>query len=373
MIIFLANSLGMSVAMSAPALDKPAPKPDGGKWRLAYCESETFSNYTATLAGMAKGLAEMGWISDPDVIDSIAAATSSREIWHALAQKEVSPYLEFVGDAFYNLKESEGIDGQIIERLSRRRDIDLIVVMGTRAGLALANDRHTVNTLVFGASNAMRSGIVKAEDDSGLDHVWAHTDLQRFERQLRVMYDIVSFKKLGMVYENSEVAKVYSAVSETEKLAREKGFEIVRYYVDEPVDAQEYPRYYQQVGEAYGQLAGEVDAMYVTVASLDPQRLPGLLEPFYQKKIPVFSQLGEIEVEHGALLTVSVMDEANLGRFGARTVAECLQGAKPRSLTQSFQSAPKLILNLEVLRKTGFKIPYKLMMVVDKVYQRIAG
>lgn len=353
-------------------VENPQTKENGTKWRLAYCESESFGNYTATLVGIVKGLAELGWITDLDGFDSVVTTNSSQEIWRYLASKEVSPYLEFVDNAFYNLKSAEGIDEKILGRLSQEKDLDLILVMGTRGGLALANNRHSTNTLVFGASNAVRSGIIKSVEDSGLDHVWAHTDLQRFERQVQVMYDIVKFKKLGLVYEDSEVAKVYSAVSEVEKLAKEKGFEIVRYHVDEPLKAEDYELYYQQVGEAYQKLSTQVDAMYVTIASLDPGMLPELLIPFYQQKVPVFSQLGEIEVEHGALLTVSVMDEVNLGRFGANTIVKSLSGAKPRELEQSFQSSPKLILNLEVLRMLDFKIPYKLIMVVDKVYKAVS-
>lgn len=349
----------------------PHTKENGSKWRLAYCESESFSNYTATLVGIVRGLAEQGWITDLEGFDEVVATNDSQEIWHYLASREVSPYIEFIDDGFYNLRDAEGTDEKIIKRLSTEKDLDLILVMGTRGGIALANDRHSVNTLVFGASNAVRSGIVKSEGDSGLDHVWAHTDLQRFERQVKVMYDIVNFEKLGMVYEDSEVAKVYSAVSEVEKLATEKGFEIVRYHVKEPLQAEDYDLYYQQVKEAYVKLSQEVDAMYVTIASLDSKKLPELLEPFYQQKVPVLSQLGEIEVEHGALLTVSVMDEVNLGRFGASTIAKCLGGVKLRDLEQSFQSSPKLSLNLEVLRMLEFKIPYKLIMVVDKVYRQI--
>jgi ABC-type uncharacterized transport system substrate-binding protein len=65
------------------------------------------------------------------------------------------------------------------------------------------------------------------------------------------------------------------------------------------------------------------------------------------------------------------MDEVNLGRFGASTITKCLGGIKLRDLEQSFQSSPKLILNLEVLRMLDFKIPYKLVIVVDKVYRQI--
>jgi ABC-type uncharacterized transport system substrate-binding protein len=275
-----------------------------------------------------------------------------------------------VDDAFYNLKAGSNSE-DIINRLNRQHDINLMLVMGTQAGVVLGNDRHDTNVLVFAASNAVRAGIVDSVADSGKDHVWAHMDPNRFERQLNVFYDIVNFKKLGMVYEDSDIARVYSAVGEVEKMAREKGFEIVRYYVDEPRSPGDYQQYYREVRKAYDRLAPQVDAMFVTIASLESTRLPDLFTPFYEYNVPVFSQLGNVEVEHGALMTVSVMDELNVGRFGADTMIKCLKGAKPRALTQTFESAPKIAFNLKVAQKIGFKIPFKLIMVTDEVYREI--
>ena len=174
-----------------------------------------------------------------------------------------------------------------------------------------------------------------------------------------------------MVYEDSDAARVYSAVNEVESLAQEKGFEIVRYHVKEPLSPEEYPGYYQEVQAAYNKLAPQVDAVYITIASLESEKLPVLFQPFYEHKVPIFSQLGNIEVENGALITVSVMDEINIGRFGADNISKCLLGAKPRDLEQSFQSAPKISLNAEVADKIGFKLPFELAIVVDEVYQTI--
>jgi ABC-type uncharacterized transport system substrate-binding protein len=171
-----------------------------------------------------------------------------------------------------------------------------------------------------------------------------------------------------MVYEKSDVAKVYSAVNEVEELAAEKGFEIVRYHVDEPLRPEDYQQYYKEVGEAYNKLAAQVDAMFVTIASLESNKLSELFIPFYENKIPVFSQLGNIEVENGALMTVSVMDETNIGRFGADNILKCLKGTAPRELTQEFQSTPKIAFNAAVAKKIGFKIPFKLIMVTDEVF-----
>jgi len=348
----------------------PVNKEDDTKWRIGYCESENFITYTKTLVGIINGLYERGWITDLEGFDSVIESNDSREIWRWLATTEVSSYIEFVDDAFYNLQDgSNGKD--IIKRLNEQNDVDLMMVMGTQAGVVLGNDNHNTDIFVFAASNAVRSGIIDSVEDSGFDHVWAHMDPTRFERQLNAFYDIENFKKLGMVYEDSDIARVYSAVSEVEALAAEKGFQIVRHYVDEPQSSEDYQRYYREVREAYDKLATRVDAMYVTIASLKSEKLPELFTPFYEQNVTIFSQLGNIEVKNGALMTVSVMDELNTGRFGADAMIKCLNGAKPRELTQTFQCAPRIIFNSEVAKKIGFKIPFKLIIVTDEVYGEI--
>ncbi|QGG48081.1 ABC transporter substrate-binding protein [Heliorestis convoluta] len=347
-------------------------KEDGTKWRIGYCESEDFITFTETLIGIVHGLEELGWIRNLDGFDIVAYTRDSKAIWNYLANRDIGPYIEFVDDGFYNLRDEGVTPEDIVDRLQRNKDIDLMLVMGTQAGISLSTDDHDTNIFVFAASNAVRSGIIDSVEDSGKDHVWAHMDEQRFERQIKAFHDIVQFEKIGMVYEDSDIARVYSAVNEVEKLAKDKGFEIVRYHVDEPLRSEEYSRYYQEVQEAYNQLAQEVDAVFVTIASLESDKLPTLFTPFYEKKIPVFSQLGNIEVEHGALMTISVMDEVNLGRFGADTIGKYLEGTKPRDLEQSFQVAPKIILNAEVAQKIDFMIPFELIIVIDEVYENIA-
>lgn len=353
--------------------DQPKAKPDGSKWRIAYCESENFITYPNTLIAIVYGLEELGWINNLDGFDQVADSGESKLIWDWLSTRDVSPYIEFENDAAYNLRDPDFNQEDLVDRLKNKNDIDLVVVMGAAAGNLLSNADHDTNIFVFAASNAVRSGIINSADDSGKDNVWAHIDEQRFVRQTRACYDIVRFEKVGMVYEDSDAARVYSAVNEMECLAEEKGFEIVRYYVKEPVSPEEYPGYYQEVQAAYNKLAGQVDAVYVTIASLESEKLHELFHPFYDQKIPIFSQLGNIEVENGALIAVSVMDEVNIGRFGADNIGRCLLGAKPRDLEQTFQSATKISINAEVAELIGFKLPFELAMVVDEVYKTIGG
>jgi ABC-type uncharacterized transport system substrate-binding protein len=373
-ICLIATNLTIGPTQASDISDNsPTTKADGTKWRIGYCESESFITYTRTLVAIVKGLEEIGWIDNLAGFDRVAESGDSKAIWGWLASREVSPYIEFVDNAFYNLRYPDIDSEGIVERLHTQKDLDTMLVMGAAAGNLLSNSQHDTNIFVFAASNAVRSGIIESVQDSGKDHVWAHMDEQRFVRQIKAFYDIMQFKKLGMVYEDSDNARVYSAVNEVESLAKEKGFEIVRYHVREPRSADEFPRYYQEVQEAYNKLAQEVDAVYVTIASLESEKMPALFQPFYQHKIPIFSQLGNIEVQHGALMTVSVMDEVNIGRFGADNITKCFNGAKPRELEQSFQSAPVITLNAEVAKRLDFKLPFELLIVVDDVYQTIGA
>ena len=52
--------------------DKPAPPADTIKWRIGYCESESFITYKDTLVAIVKGLEEIGWITDLEGIEQVA-------------------------------------------------------------------------------------------------------------------------------------------------------------------------------------------------------------------------------------------------------------------------------------------------------------
>ena len=171
--------IGIDQAQSTGA-DKPTAQADGSKWRIAYCESEKFITYPQTLVAVIRGLEEIGWITNLEGFDKVANSGDSKTIWNWLATREVSPYIDFVDDACYNLRDADVDKEDLIDRLKSKKDIDLMLVMGAAAGNLLSNADHDTNIFVFAASNAVRSGIIASVEDSGKDNVWAHMDEQRF-------------------------------------------------------------------------------------------------------------------------------------------------------------------------------------------------
>jgi ABC-type uncharacterized transport system substrate-binding protein len=341
------------------------------KWRVGYCESEPFTNYAGTLYSLLKGLNELGWLGKVDGIGYQPGQQDTAGMWRWLSSRKLSPRIEFVGDAYFSLASLKEKEYQKIRERLHREKIDFVLVMGTSAGQLLANNRYQTPVMVFSASNAIQSRIIKSVTDSGRDNVWAHMDPKRFQRQMEVFYDTFQFHKLGLVYENSPTAYGYSAIAQIEAAAHQKGFAINRIYVAEPKNDNDQERYYADLSQAYCQLSGWADAMYLTVASIDKRRLPQLLTPFYAQKIPVFSQLGADEVKYGALMSVSTVDFKNLGRFGAENMVRFFSGSALRSLQQVFASTPKIIVNLEAARKTGYRFPFEALLAADQVFPKM--
>lgn len=293
-------------------------------------------------------------------------------MWAWLAAHDIGPFIEFVPDAHYSfIDDEEGIEQQINNRLTNEQDLDLMIVLGTLAGTKVATEKHQTPTLVFSSSNAVGSGIIKSVEDSGYDHTWAHMDPDRYVRQVEVFHDIFNFKTLGMVYENSELGKIYAAVDDVEGFALERGFVIERKFVNEPKSQEEFDQYYREIKAANIELASKVDAMFITLGPWDVKMLPELLQPFIDKKIPIFSQLGPEEVKHGALLSLARPNFDGVGLFGADTIAKVLNGTSPRELPQVYGDTPSIVLNLEVADLIGYQIPFDILLAADEIVPNI--
>ena len=343
--------------------------------RVAYCESGEFANYASTLQGLALGLSEIGLIGDVSALPYQIGQSETRSLWRWLAARPSGETIVFVPDAYYsfahqNKEQQEALQEQIIARLNHG-DIDILIVMGTQAGKALANERHKTPTFVFSTSNAVQAGIIAAATDSGYEHVWAHMDPARYQRQLEIFHDLINFKRLGLVYEPSLEGEAFAALPDVERVASERGFEIVRAFVkDRQADKAEHLR---QMKEAHRLLAGQgVDAVYSTLYfDRDISRLAESFAPLYEKKIPVFAQQGAAEVKGGALLSVSRADFRGIGRFGAQAIAKTLQGTSPRQIPQVYENTPNIVLNMEVAEKIDYMPNFDILLAADEIYQSI--
>jgi hypothetical protein len=296
-------------------------------------------------------------------------------MWNYIStQKDFSAFIEFMPDGYYSLKSIVGQESEVVKRFSQKKDADMLIVMGTVAGKLMAVDDNQSKTMVFSTSNAVKSGIVKSAESSGRAKVWAHIDPVRYKQQVQVFSDIFHFKKLGVVYEDSPNGKAFAAVDDIEAVAKEKRFEVVRKLVPGTKNVEDQDRYFRDLLQAHQELASEIDAFYYAVSpapGVRPENVYAVLQPFYDKKIPVFSQLGDEEVSRGALLSLARADFAGMGQFGAEQMTKMLNGANADSVqqvSQVYSDTPTIALNFQVAKQIGYKPPFEILLVSDKVF-----
>jgi len=318
-----------------------------------------------------KGLMELGWIQKK----AIPAHEDSESLWRWLSSNAKSDYLEFATDAFYTAGWDEDsrqeTKEETIDRLKKSGDIDLIIAMGTWAGQDLANDRHRTPTIVMSSSDPVGSGIIKSVEDSGYNHVHARVDPLRYERQVRVFHDIIGFQKLGIAFEDSVNGRSYAAIDLVEKVAKERGFEVVRCYTQSDIADKE--RAGDSVLNCFRDLAKKVDAIYVTAqGGVNAETIPLMVRIANEHGIPTFSQVGSSEVKYGFLLSISRAEGFQpIGLFMAATIAKIFNGAKPRDLNQIFEEAPNLAINLKTAEKVGLYLYAEVLAASDEIYREI--
>lgn len=377
-LMLLAPTLAQAQAPAAPTAPvastahvfptTPRAKPDGSKWRIGYFESGDYVEYPRTLRAIVQGLQQLGWLT----ISDIPQGLTGRQMWQYLATHAKSETLQFVPDAQwqpgnFDAAQRPAVRQAISDRLTQRKDIDLIIAMGTWAGQDMAALRAPVPTVVASTSDAVGAHIVASAQDSGLDNLHARVQPERYQRQVRLFHDIVQFKTLGLVYEDSPEGRTYAAVSAVEQVAGEDHFQIKSCLTG--TNELNAAQATQNAMDCYRKLSSQVDAMYVTVhRSITPATIGEVADILRKAKVPSFAMLGSAQVEAGLLMSLAQADYSYVGLFHAEVIARIFNGAKPRQLSQIWIDPAKIALNLETARIIGFDPPVDILLAADEVY-----
>jgi len=259
---------------------------------------------------------------------------------------------------------------EAVKRVTEANDLDLMYVTGTTAGYALSRQTPQVPVLVFSASNALASKIVSGSDDSGMDNVWAHLDASRFTNQIDLFYEIFEFETLGIVIEDSEVGKNFADYDAIVEKCKNVGIELITREISgsEYDNSADYEIYKEKLMVIYEELNQMVDAMYFTsTGELETEDFEESIKLFYDRAIPVFSQLGGDMVEKGALMS-SVGDYSNIGEWGTDVFLKTLMGANPRYETMTWSDTPKILINLSAARRIDYQPDFEILLSADKIY-----
>jgi len=364
-------SIGVSAADKAEFSMQPVDN-DGKRWRIGYFEGGEYYHYQKTLLETVKGLMKLGWVEKIEI--PYQQGEQTEQLWQWLASDLKSDYIEFVKNAHYSTDWDEDkrdqVADQIIQRLSTKQEIDLMIAMGTWAGKKLANDGHHTATMVLSSSDPIAAGIIKSMDDSGYEHVHATVDPNRFEREIKVFHELISFKRLGVAYEDTQDGRSYAAVDELERLSKERNFELVRCYTKS--DISETAEAEASIIDCFRQLTETAEAIYVTdQGGITLRSIPELVSIANAKRIPTFYQPGSEGVKQGFLLSLSRASFRYIGEFQATTFAKVFNGALPNQISQFYEQPLRMAINLKTAEIVGFNPPMLLLGAADEIYREI--
>ena len=340
-------------------------------WRVLYIEGGPFSNYQQTLAHTARGLEKLGLIDNGQV--AIPEGTESTvAMWQWLADN-ARGRVKFLRDGHYSADwdavARKSIREAVIERVRERKDVDMIIAMGTWSGLDMCSEELGIPVFSMSVTDAVSAGIVLSAEDSGKDNVHAQLEPGRFRRQISMFHEIFHFKKLGVPFEDTPEGRNTAAMDEIEKTAAELGLELV--LRSAPLDLPDAEEAFRNLKTCVEELSHEADALYLTYTSTPMDKIPELMVPVIEAGIPSFAQAGPQLVEYGVLMSLAQASFADIGQFEAEAMAAVIHGKKARQVSQIFEPELGLAINLKTAMRIGWNPPLEILAAVDEIYQQI--
>jgi ABC-type uncharacterized transport system substrate-binding protein len=345
---------------------------NGRKWQIGYYEGGPYSDYQSHLKAAIKGLMMLGWMEEAK-FPKLPDTEDTKVLWNWLSTNSKSKYIEFADNAYWSSNWDKKMRSEnrkaCIKQLSKG-DIDFMFALGTWAGQDLANDEHSVPTFCLSISDPIKAKVIQSAEDSGYDHIIARCDPTRYMRQIRLFHDIIRFKKLGVVYEDTPDGRTYAGLEDLREIGNERGFEVVECI------ALDLTANLQKAVEEYAEcckiLAPKIEAFYFTDhigAHTDYLSKP--LAPLFKYKIPTWTRRGSEQVKHGVLMSIAKKNFEYYSPYYGETIGKILNGARPRDLNQVLREPLKLSINLETAKIIDYNVPNNVLKVADIVYDKI--
>lgn len=384
--------------IAAENIIKTAPITNNGKkWRIGYRDGGNYYAFNGTLKGVVEGLIQLGWIEKDTIPNSID--DDSRSIWKWLGSNAKSKYLDFVDDAYWSDEWSDECikknNNSFVEYI-KYNNLDLVIAMGTRAAEELNNCSHKINTLIMSSTNPIASELVKGLKLSGISNVHAAFEPALYKRQLIYFYKEVNFKKLGVVYFDSEHGKIFAGIKDIREVANEYNFKVIeclitdnkkKYSIEEgirykfikksgQINSKEWQEYVDEaVKECHLSLAQDVDSVYITPdLDISEKNINKVIDPLLKYRISTWTS-AEMDwdmVQHGVLMSFNRRDYTDIGLFEAKVMAQIFNGSQPGEISQIFHY-PKnesILLNLKTAKLIQFNPSWNVL-AAARIYDEI--
>lgn len=335
------------------------------KFRIGVVISGDYWEFFDNMKGLVEGFSEINWANKITVPDSLSHCD---EIITWLKNKKYSDYVEFVPEYFVNLEWGDNLDELKEKYFEKTPDVDIIFAYGGKAANCFYElDSYSIPVLSDAITDCKEAGVTISLEDSGKDFFTNKIDPEMYQQQIRLFHDFVQFKKLGIIYGDNPDGILYGAVNDVETVAKERGFEIVRNTnVKEYCDDDTVELYLNALKD----IVTKCDAVYIgaSTAVTEYDIMPQIVEIINKAKKPSFSLEGTVRVKDGVLFSLSSSGMTRSGIWMATKASHILNGAKPRSLSQHFESTFSVAINLETAKEIKFQLPLDLLVNSDEFY-----
>ncbi|SBV93084.1 conserved exported hypothetical protein [uncultured Alphaproteobacteria bacterium] len=245
--------------------------------------------------------------------------------------------------------------------------VDVIVSMGTAATKALlAENNGRTPIMSVDVADPVGAGIVDPHTGLGAPNLTIQYIKDKWFKVFAMFHEAIPFRRMGIMYHDSAEGLSYSNVREAREVARERGFALVEYpLLDKAESAATCARGIDWL------LARGIDAFYVSALNCfdwtqdSPQPL---FDKLNARSIKTFARDGSIHVRRGALMGLSTLDYAPLGKFYADRMAAALGLLPPQADLEKSVYTPKIALNLVTANKLGIDFPMFLLISADELF-----
>lgn len=338
MLVIIANPF---IHAAEKAIEKPEKI-----FRIGYVEDGPFWAFSEIMKATKKSLEKMGWKNRVD----------------------------FPKDAHISPgQDVPDLEKKLIEKadeLMGRKDLDMIITAGTLATAAVLKvNKGRIPVFAIGVSDPIKSKFVTNSKDSGIDNFTARVVPDRFRKMFSIFHDVVKFKKLGLMYPDTDSGKQFSNVDDAREVAKELGFQVVEYKMKKETDTGECLEGINWL------LQQGIDAFYqpaIICFDWTKSDVKKIFDTLTDHKIPVFARDGSKYVKSGALMGFSSIDFGPRGDFNAAKMIRIFQGELPRSLPMVDGAPPKISFNIRVAEKIGFNPPFDILGASDEIYKEIS-
>ncbi|HEU4781667.1 MAG TPA: TolC family protein [Steroidobacteraceae bacterium] len=297
----------------------------------------------------------------PTVRQALTAEVLEREIANVAAAG-----LQIVLPADKRIAADWSLEGaaRVLDRALADPAVEVVVTLGILTSQTAARrsslPKPVIAPLVI---DPVLQGYPLVEGRSARHNFAYVADFQSVANEVRAFHDIVGFKHMVALVEDSLLAALPALSGKATELAAALNVRIDIVRVGSDVDA------------VLASIPAGADAVYVTPLRFNEAQGRGLARGLAQRKLPTFSVIGRSEVEAGLLMTTggAERDTERLARRLAIMIQRIAQGEDPARFDVAFPTSQRLVINMQVAREIGFSPRWQFLADAEQLHSEPDG